>query len=89
MKLDFGADESGLSMKAWRSGSGYYIDVGASELIARGKIKVRGGVEIRRAKANSVELTDGCELPANLIVCATGFQSMNRLVAQARLRGDR
>ncbi len=82
LKLDFGADESGLSMKAWRSGSGYYIDVGASELIARGEIKVRGGVEIRRAKANSVELTDGSELPANLIVCATGFQSMNRLVAQ-------
>ena len=28
-------------MKAWRSGSGYYIDVGASELIASGKIAVR------------------------------------------------
>ena len=26
--------------------------------------------------------SDGSELPADLIVCATGFQSMNRLVAQ-------
>jgi putative flavoprotein involved in K+ transport len=80
-ELDFGADESGLSMKAWRSGSGYYIDVGASELIARGDIKIRGGVEIRRAQANSIELTDGAELPADLIVCATGYLSMNRWVA--------
>src|SRR6201995_4418172 len=66
LKLDFGADESGLSMKARRSGSGYYSAVGASELIARGEIKVRSGVEIRSAEANSVELTDGSELPANL-----------------------
>jgi putative flavoprotein involved in K+ transport len=80
LQLDFGADESGLSMKAWRSGSGYYIDVGASELIASGKIAVRAG-EIRRLKRRSVELTDGAELPADVIVCATGFQSMNRTVA--------
>jgi putative flavoprotein involved in K+ transport len=81
LELDFGADESGLSMKAWRSGSGYYIDVGASELIARGDIKIRSGVEIRRAKANSIELTDGSELAADLIVCATGYLSMNRWIA--------
>ena len=37
-------------MKAWRSGSGYYIDVGASELIARGEIKVRSGVEIEEPR---------------------------------------
>jgi putative flavoprotein involved in K+ transport len=79
-RLDFGADESGLSMKAWRSGAGYYIDVGASELIAGGRIAVRGG-EIRRLKPNSVELTDGGEIAADVIICATGFQSMNRTVA--------
>ena len=81
-RLDFGADESGLSMKAWRSGSGYYIDVGACELIASGKIALRTGVEIRRLKPRCVEFTDGSELPADLIVCATGFQSMNRTVAR-------
>jgi putative flavoprotein involved in K+ transport len=81
-RLDFGADKSGLMMKAFRSGSGYYIDVGASELIARGDIAVRSGVEVRRVKKNSIELTDGAELPADLIVCATGYLSMNRWVAQ-------
>ena len=33
--LDFGDDGSGLFMKYLRRGSGYYIDVGASELVAR------------------------------------------------------
>ena len=68
-------------MKAWRTGSGYYIDVGASDLIASGAIAIRSGVEIRRVKARSVELTDGAELPADFIVMATGFQSMNRALA--------
>jgi putative flavoprotein involved in K+ transport len=79
-RYDFGADESGLSLKAWRSGSGYYIDVGASELIASGKIKVRPG-EIRRLKPGRVEFTDGGEQSVDAIICATGFQSMNRTVA--------
>jgi putative flavoprotein involved in K+ transport len=77
-KSDFGEDESGLMMKALRTGSGYYIDVGASDLIARGDVAIRSGVEIRCVKECSVELTDGSELPADLIVMATGFQSMNR-----------
>ena len=80
-QLDFGEDESGLMMKAFRTGSGYYIDVGASDLIAKGHIAVRSSVEIRRVNERSVELTDGSELPADLIVMATGFQSMNRAVA--------
>ena len=80
-KSDFGEDESGLMMKALRTGSGYYIDVGASDLIARGDVAIRSGVEIRCVKERSVELTDGSELPADLIVMATGFQSMNRALA--------
>ena len=45
--LDFGEDETGLCMKYIRRGSGYYIDVGASELIADGEIKLKSGVEHR------------------------------------------
>ena len=84
--LDFGEDESGLSMKYLRRGSGYYIDVGASDLIASGQIKLRSGVTITRVKEHSVVLSDGTELPADLIVFATGYGSMNgwaaRLISQ-------
>ena len=42
-KLDFGADDSGLFMKYLRRGSGYYIDIGASQLVIDGKIKLVAG----------------------------------------------
>src|SRR5690606_39907029 len=39
--LDFGPDETGLMMKAYRTGSGYYINDGASDLIIKGEIAVK------------------------------------------------
>lgn len=84
--LDFGEDGSGLFLKYLRRGSGYYIDVGASELIADGSIKLHSGVTIERLTEDSVVLTDGTVLPADLIVYATGYGSMNgwaaRLISQ-------
>jgi putative flavoprotein involved in K+ transport len=80
--LDWGDDGSGLFMKYLRRGSGYYIDVGASELIANGSIKLKSGVNIEQIKENSVVLTDGTELPADLIVYATGYGSMNGWAAK-------
>ena len=69
-------------MKYLRRGSGYYIDVGASDLIADGKIKLKSGVTIAEIKEHSVVLSDGTELPADLIVLATGYGSMNGWAAQ-------
>jgi putative flavoprotein involved in K+ transport len=80
--LDWGEDGSGLFMKYLRRGSGYYIDVGASDLIADGKIKLKSGVTIEQIKAHSVVLSDGTELPADLIVYATGYGSMNGWAAR-------
>ncbi len=80
--LDWGDDGSGLFMKYLRRGSGYYIDVGASELVANGEIKVRSGVTIAEIRPHSVVLTDGTELEADLIVLATGYGSMNGWAAQ-------
>src|SRR4051794_31557479 len=84
--LDFGDDGSGLFMKYLRRGSGYYIDVGASDLIADGRIKLHSGVTIEEIREDSVVLTDGTVLPADLIVYATGYGSMNgwaaRLISQ-------
>ncbi len=80
--LDFGEDGSGLFVKYLRRGSGYYIDVGASELVADGKIKLKTGVGVERIKERSVQFSDGSELPADLIVLATGYGSMNGWAAQ-------
>jgi putative flavoprotein involved in K+ transport len=76
-KLTFGEDESGIGTMYIRRGSGYYIDVGASELIADGRIKLKSA-EIDCLIENSVVLKDGSELPADLVVYATGYGSMNQ-----------
>lgn len=74
-QLDFGEDESGQGMKAVRNGSGFYIDIGASALIIAGAIKLRSGVSIERIKVRSIVLSDGSELPADLIVYTTGYHA--------------
>src|SRR5262245_5479624 len=80
--LDFGDDDSGLFLKYLRRGSGYYIDVGASELVAGGKIRLKSGVAVQRIGEQSVILSDDSELPADVIVFATGYGSMNGWAAQ-------
>jgi putative flavoprotein involved in K+ transport len=79
---DWGDDDSGLFMKYLRRGSGYYIDVGASDLIADGEVKLKSGVDVAEITAKGVRLSDGSELPADLIVYATGYGSMNGWAAK-------
>ncbi len=79
-KLDYGEDESGLFMKYLRRGSGYYIDVGASQLIIDGKVKLMTG-QVEEITPRGVKLEDGKEIPADVIVYATGYNSMNGWVA--------
>ncbi len=75
-QLDWGADDSGLFMKYLRRGSGYYIDVGASQLIIDGKIKLKAG-QVNEITETAVVLDDGTSLEADVIVYATGYGSMN------------
>jgi putative flavoprotein involved in K+ transport len=80
-ELDWGADGSGLFMKYLRRGSGYYIDVGACELVADGRIKLAHG-QVDHLTEDSVALSDGTELPADVVVYATGYGSMNGWAAE-------
>lgn len=75
-KLDFGADETGLFMKYLRRGSGYYIDVGACDLVADGRIKLAHG-QVEEVTETGLKLADGSELAADVVVFATGYGSMN------------
>lgn len=85
-KLDDGPDGAGLFFKYFQRGGGYYIDVGASQLIADGKIKIKQGQEIAEVLPNGLKFADGTELEADEIVFATGYQNMR---SQARdMYGD-
>jgi putative flavoprotein involved in K+ transport len=73
---DWGDDGSGLFMKYLRRGSGYYIDVGSADLVADGEVKLVRG-QVHHLTEDAVVLDDGTELPADLVVYATGYGSMN------------
>ena len=81
-KYDFGEDETGLSLLFLRRGAGYYIDVGASELIASGAIKIRNGAGAAEIEAHCVRFDDGSEIPADVIVYATGYGPLSGWVEQ-------
>lgn len=79
--LDFGEDETGLMMKAYRTGSGYYIDVGASDLIIDGEIEVKSGVSVERLTETGIVFSDGSEIDVDVVIVCTGYQSMHETVA--------
>ncbi|ORY16917.1 dimethylaniline monooxygenase (N-oxide forming) [Clohesyomyces aquaticus] len=74
--LDKGPSDAGLMIKYYQRGGGYYIDVGASQLIIDGKIKVKQGQELSKILPHGIEFEDGTTLEADEIVFATGYQNM-------------
>lgn len=74
--LDRGVDDSGYMMKYLHRGGGYYVNVGASQLVVDGKIKLKQGAEISEILPDGVLFSDGTRLAADEIVFATGFQNM-------------
>ncbi|KAL2674474.1 hypothetical protein IWX47DRAFT_880145 [Phyllosticta citricarpa] len=83
---DAGPDGSGLMRKYLTRGGGYYIDVGASQLVADGKIKVvRSEGGIASFSPTGLVLADGHDthLPADVVVLATGYDNMKTSVAKA------
>lgn len=75
-QVDRGPDGAGLFFKYFQRGGGYYIDVGACQLIVDGKIKVKQGQEIDEVLSHGLRFADGTELEADEIVLATGYQNM-------------
>jgi putative flavoprotein involved in K+ transport len=80
-QLHDGYDGTGFLMTHHRRAAGYYIDVGASDLIAGGEARLAHG-EIDEITADGVRLTSGTLLAADLIVYATGYRPMHERVGQ-------
>ncbi|KAI3330819.1 hypothetical protein F4824DRAFT_491938 [Ustulina deusta] len=86
-KTDRGPMNCGLWYKYLQRGGGYYIDVGTSQLIIDGKVKVKHGHNVDEILPNGIRLDDGTELEADEIICATGYQNM-RTVTEAIFGAD-
>jgi putative flavoprotein involved in K+ transport len=81
-QFDFGEDGSGIHSTYLRRGAGYYIDVGASQMVIDGRIRLKSPAHIERVAEQTVLLSDGSVLTADLIVLATGYGSMNQWAAE-------
>lgn len=73
-------DNAGYFLKLLQSQSGYYLNVGASDLIVEGRIKMKSGVGIDRLTADQLILSDGSALDADIVVLATGYQPLQEAV---------
>jgi putative flavoprotein involved in K+ transport len=76
-QFDFGEDGTAIAGKYMRRASGYYIDVGGSDLICDGEVRVRSGVGVASIAPGGLVLTDGSEVAADAIIYATGYGPMD------------
>lgn len=87
-ELDFYPDGAGIARAYMTRGGGYYIDVGCSQLIIDGKIRVKHNPSgITGFGSNELKLGDGSSLPADIVVLATGYDNMRTTVR--KVLGDK
>ena len=85
-ELDFGEDGTGWQFKYLTRGGGYYFNVGCSDLIVEGKIRLAQFSDIAEFVAAGVRLHRGDTITADLIVLATGYKPQEHLIR--KLFGD-
>src|SRR5262249_46240015 len=80
-QLTEGEDRSGFFLAYYRRAGGYYIDVGASDLIASGDVKVKAA-RVAEILPDGVRLTDGTILPPDFLIYATGYRPLEEWVGE-------
>ena len=79
-RLEFGDNGTGWPLKYRSRGGGYYFNVGCSELLVRGEVGLIQYHDIVEFNANGIQMKDGRQLPAELMVLATGYKGQDHLV---------
>ena len=79
-RLEYGEDNTGWQFKYLTRGGGYYFNVGASDLIADGKIKVIQFSDIVNFKSTGIEMKSGDKFEIDLMVTATGYKGQEYVV---------
>ena len=85
-KLDYGEGNTGWQFKYLTRGGGYYFNVGCSDLVAGGAIRLVQFPDIESFVAEGARMKSGERLAADLIVLATGYKPQEVLVR--KLFGD-
>ncbi|KAJ7624512.1 hypothetical protein FB45DRAFT_1086278 [Roridomyces roridus] len=72
-RTNLGVMDAGASLAPWERAGGYYIDVGASQLIIDGKIKLKNDSQISHFTETGLKFENGSEFNADVVVFATGL----------------
>jgi cation diffusion facilitator CzcD-associated flavoprotein CzcO len=75
-KLEWGPNGTGIIGSHMAGRDGYQINIGASELIADGRVALKSGVELAEVKEHSAVFSDGSEIEVDLILFATGYEQL-------------
>jgi len=86
-KLNLGFKDAGFALLAWSRAGGYYLDVGGSQLIIDGKIKLKSDSQIERFTETGIKFENGTELPTDVVVFATGLGDARNVLR--RVCGDK
>ncbi|RPD53948.1 FAD/NAD-P-binding domain-containing protein [Lentinus tigrinus ALCF2SS1-7] len=76
VNFDLGPEGQGVYPLVFERLGGYWMDKGGADLIADGRIKVKAGLSLKHFTRDGIVLSDGTELPADLVVFATGYVHM-------------
>ncbi|KAK6953599.1 hypothetical protein Daesc_005904 [Daldinia eschscholtzii] len=68
-------------------GSGHYADVGGTELIAKGKVALRGCIEPVGYAETGLRLSNGSALSTDAVIWCTGFADKNVRTTALRVLG--
>ena len=85
-RLSDGDEGTGWQFLYLTRGGGYYFNVGCSDLIADGSIRLAQFSDVAEFVADGARLKNGEKLPAQLVVLATGWKGQEHLVR--RLFGE-
>jgi len=81
-RLDFGDGGTGWQFKYLTRGGGYYFNVGCSDLIVNGEVRLVQFSDIATFGAAGARMRNGELLAADLIVLATGYKGQEHLVGK-------
>ena len=85
-KVNVGEDGVSWQLMYLTRGGGYYFNVGCSDLIINGQVRVVQSDQITSFEASGLTLASGEHIHADLVITATGYLGQREMAA--RLLGD-
>lgn len=85
-KLTAGILDAGILLNLKQKGGGHYFDIGATQMVIDGRIKLKNDSPILEFDESGLKFENGSHLDADAVICATGCGDMRAFIR--KLCGD-